>query len=74
MLCHPGYNDADLDRQTTRLRASREVEYATLLEVIPEYSRTPERIELIHYGNLGVPGLQRASGQYARNSGYEKVL
>lgn len=74
MLCHPGYNDADLDRQSTRLRASREVEYATLLEVIPEYSRTPNGLELIHYGSLGVPGLQRASGQYSRNTGYEKVL
>jgi predicted glycoside hydrolase/deacetylase ChbG (UPF0249 family) len=74
MLCHPGYNDADLDRQTTRLRESREIEYATLIEVIPEYSRNPERIELIHYGNLGVPGLQRASGQYVPSTGYEKVL
>ena len=74
MLCHPGYNDADLDRQSTRLRISREVEYATLLEVIPEYSRTAAGLELIHYGNLGVPGLQRASGQYTPNTGYEKVL
>jgi len=74
MLCHPGYNDADLDRQDTKLRASREVEYAALLEVIPEYSRTPDGVELIHYGSLGVPGLQRASGQYSRNTGYEKVL
>ncbi len=74
MLCHPGYNDADLDRQATRLRASREVEYATLLEVIPEYSRTDNGLELIHYGSLGVPGLQRASGQYTPNTGYEKVL
>lgn len=74
MLCHPGHNDADLDRQATRLRASRETEYATLLQVIPEYSRTAERLELIHYGNLGVPGLQRASGQYTPYTGYEKVL
>jgi len=74
MLCHPGYNDADLDRQTTRLRASREVEYAALLHAIPEYSRTEGGLELIHYGSLGVPGLQRASGQYSRNTGYEKVL
>jgi predicted glycoside hydrolase/deacetylase ChbG (UPF0249 family) len=74
MLCHPGYNDADLDHQATRLRASREIEYATLLEVIPEYSRTEGGLELIHYGSLGVPGLQRASGQYTPNSGYEKVL
>lgn len=74
MLCHPGYNDADLDKQHTRLRASREVEYRTLLSVIPEYSRTGGGLELIHYGSLGVPGLQRASGQYSPNTGYEKVL
>jgi len=74
MLCHPGYNDPYLDAQNTKLRTSREVEYATLLEVIPEYSRTPGGLELIHYGSLGVPGLQRASGQFTRNTGYEKVL
>ena len=74
MLCHPGFNDADLDRQQTKLRASREMEYAALLEVLPEYSRTPDGVKLIHYGDLGVPGLQRASGQYTRNTGYEKVL
>jgi predicted glycoside hydrolase/deacetylase ChbG (UPF0249 family) len=74
LLCHPGYNDADLDAQATRLRASRELEYRTLLEVIPEYSRNPAALELIHYGNLGVPGLQRASGQYIRSTGFEKVL
>ena len=74
LLCHPGYNDADLDRQDTRLRASREVEYTALLEVLPEYSRTPHGVDLIHYGSLGVPGLQRASGQYTRSTGYEKVL
>lgn len=74
MLSHPGYNDADLDRQATRLRASRELDYISLLNVIPEYSSTPGGLELIHYGSLGVPGLQRASGQYSRNTGFEKVL
>jgi predicted glycoside hydrolase/deacetylase ChbG (UPF0249 family) len=74
LLCHPGYNDAALDAQTTRLRASRETEYRALLQVIPEYSRTADRLQLIHYGNLGVPGLQRASGQYTRNNGFENVL
>ena len=74
LLCHPGYNDADLDRQATRLRASREVECTALLEVLPEYSRTQHGVDLIHYGSLGVPGLQRASGQYTRSTGYEKVL
>ena len=74
LLCHPGFNDAALDAQQTRLRASREIEYHALLQVVPEYSRTPDRLQLIHYGNLGVPGLQRASGQYAPNNGFEKVL
>jgi predicted glycoside hydrolase/deacetylase ChbG (UPF0249 family) len=73
-LCHPGHQDPALHALTTRLRASREQEYRTLLEVIPEYSRIPQRIELIHYGNLGVPGMQRATGQFVRNTGYEKVL
>jgi predicted glycoside hydrolase/deacetylase ChbG (UPF0249 family) len=74
LLCHPGFQDAALHAEQTRLRASREIEYATLLKVIPEYSRNPERVQLIHYGNLGVPGLQRACGQYARPNGFETVL
>ncbi len=72
--CHPGHVDAALESQNTRLRASREGEYAALLEVMPEILRTEDAPELIHYGNLGVPGLQRASGQFAPYSGYEKVL
>ena len=77
LCCHPGYNDADLDLQNTRLRHSREVEMRALLEVIPEISRdrqNPASPELIHYGNLGVPGLQRASHQFSPFNGYEKVL
>jgi predicted glycoside hydrolase/deacetylase ChbG (UPF0249 family) len=73
LCCHPGYNDEDLDRQRTRLRASREVELRALVDVVPEISRNEEGVELIHYGNLGIPGLQRASGQYIRPTGYEKV-
>jgi len=74
LLCHPGYNDAALNAQETRLRASREIEFRALLEVIPKYSRNSEALQLIHYGNLGVTGLQRASGQYSPNTGFEKVL
>ena len=73
-LCtHPGHQDAALDAQSTRLRASREAEYLALLEVVPEILRTQTSPALIHYGNLGVPGLQRASGQFAPHTGYEKV-
>ena len=74
LCCHPGHQDAALDAMPTRLRGSREQEYHLLLEVVAEYSRTPGAAELIHYGNLGVPGLQRASGQYQPSTGYEKVL
>jgi predicted glycoside hydrolase/deacetylase ChbG (UPF0249 family) len=73
LCCHPGYNDEDLDRQRTRLRASREVEMRALLEVIPELSQIEGGPALIHYGNLGIPGMQRASGHYIRPTGYEKV-
>jgi predicted glycoside hydrolase/deacetylase ChbG (UPF0249 family) len=78
LLCHPGYNDPDLAREPTVLRQSREVEYHALLEVIPPClpgnRSTLPAVELIHYGNLGVPGLQRASGQYVPATGFEKVL
>ena len=74
LCCHPGFHDADLDQQRTRLRNSREVEYKALLAVVPELSRTPGTFELIHYGNLGVPGLQRATCQFTPCTGYEKVL
>jgi predicted glycoside hydrolase/deacetylase ChbG (UPF0249 family) len=74
LCCHPGFNDADLNRLRTRLRQTREIEMNALIEVIPEISQNPEAPELIHYGDLGVPGLQRASGQFTPNSGFEKVL
>ena len=74
-LCtHPGHQDAALDSRQTRLRASREAEYLALLEVVPEILRTHTPPALIHYGNLGVPGLQRASGRFSPHTGYEKVL
>ena len=74
LCCHPGYHDHALVHQQTRLRDSREQERRALLAVVPEISMHPLAPELIHYGNLGVPGLQRASGQFAPHTGYEKVL
>jgi hopanoid biosynthesis associated protein HpnK len=47
LVTHPGYNDADLDKVRTRLRASRETEREAL-QTIKEF---PE-IELITYGQL----------------------
>jgi predicted glycoside hydrolase/deacetylase ChbG (UPF0249 family) len=77
LCCHPGYNDSALDAQRTRLRETRDLEREALRAVIPEIlqqSDGPELIQLVHFGNLGVPGLQRASGQFLPNDGFEKVL
>jgi hopanoid biosynthesis associated protein HpnK len=74
LCCHPGHMDIALGAESNRLRETREAEYRALLAVIPEIREHPNRPELIHYGSLGVPGLQRASGQFTPNTGYEKVL
>jgi chitin disaccharide deacetylase len=51
-VCHPGYNDADLDRVRTRLRQSREQELAILRS--PEARAALQRrgIDLISYHDL----------------------
>jgi hopanoid biosynthesis associated protein HpnK len=50
LVTHPGYNDADLARVRTRLRASREIEREAL-EAIREF---PE-VELISFADLAAP-------------------
>jgi len=52
LVCHPGYNDRDLDRITTRLRTHREVEMQALLSAIPAALAQPNAPALIHYGSL----------------------
>lgn len=47
LVTHPGYNDAALQQQHTRLLASREVERKALLETIPKAN-----IDLIHFGQI----------------------
>lgn len=74
LCCHPAYNDADLARQRTRLRQTREVELQALLAVIPELSENPAAPQLIHYGDLGIPGQQRVSSHFTPYTGFEKVL
>jgi chitin disaccharide deacetylase len=51
-VCHPGYNDRDLDAITTRLRAHREVEMQALRSAIPAIFEQPNAPTLIHYGSL----------------------
>ena len=50
LVTHPGYNDADLDRVRTRLRASREIERGAL-HTIKEF---PE-IDLVSFADLRAP-------------------
>ena len=51
-VCHPGYNDSDLDRITTRLRTHRDIERTALLTEIPLLTTHPNAPQLINYGNL----------------------
>jgi predicted glycoside hydrolase/deacetylase ChbG (UPF0249 family) len=52
LCCHPGYNDGDLDRVTTRLRAHRDIERQALLTEIPKFLAHPDAPTLVHYGSL----------------------
>jgi hypothetical protein len=52
LVCHPGYNDRDLDGITTRLRAHREIEMQALLSAIPKALSQANAPSLIHFGSL----------------------
>ncbi len=55
LVCHPGENDADLDRITTRLRSHRDIERLALFDVLPKLLAQPGAPTLIHYGDLPAP-------------------
>jgi predicted glycoside hydrolase/deacetylase ChbG (UPF0249 family) len=71
LVCHPGFNDADLAAIPTRLRGQREMEREALLSVVPQFVAQPEPLELIHYGNLGAFGLKRELGIHTPDTGYD---
>jgi predicted glycoside hydrolase/deacetylase ChbG (UPF0249 family) len=55
LVCHPGYNDRDLDAITTRLRSTREVERSALLDAFSPTSQQqshPPCPELINYRDV----------------------
>lgn len=52
LVCHPGYNDRDLDRITTRLRQHREVEMEALLTALPPVLAGGSAPSLLHFGDL----------------------
>ena len=51
-VCHPGYNDADLDSIRTRLRDSREKELQVLTSAEAREALERRGIELISYRDL----------------------
>jgi predicted glycoside hydrolase/deacetylase ChbG (UPF0249 family) len=52
LVCHPGYNDRDLDAITTRLRNTREIEREALLAEIPQIFSLQTAPKLIHYRDM----------------------
>jgi chitin disaccharide deacetylase len=58
LVCHPGYNDRDLDAVTTRLRATRDIERAALLVAFFQTSQqqshptNPPLPQLINYRDV----------------------
>jgi predicted glycoside hydrolase/deacetylase ChbG (UPF0249 family) len=52
LICHPGYNDAELEQANTRLLRSRETERCALLDVIPEVLRKESGLTLTDFHQL----------------------
>jgi chitin disaccharide deacetylase len=55
-VCHPGYNDRDLQQGNTRLRESRETELRVLTLPAARDLLAQEGIELISYRELASQG------------------
>lgn len=72
LCCHPGYNDSDLDRVTTRLRDHRNVEREALLAEVPKRLLHPNAPRLIHYGDLA--GTPDAPGAPTADAGCGNVV
>jgi predicted glycoside hydrolase/deacetylase ChbG (UPF0249 family) len=53
LLCHPGYNDAELSKMRTKLRDSRETERVALQSLTREALRADYGVELVGFGELG---------------------
>jgi predicted glycoside hydrolase/deacetylase ChbG (UPF0249 family) len=74
LVCHPGYNDSDLDAITTRLRSTRDIERQALLGAFAVTSPNPQPPQLIHYGELGPFARLRELHQFEPNTGHESFV
>lgn len=73
LCCHPGYNDSDLDRVPTRLRAHRDIERNALLTEVPAIALHPNAPQLINYGDLRTSGAMRGAGPFVPETGKPRV-
>jgi predicted glycoside hydrolase/deacetylase ChbG (UPF0249 family) len=60
LVCHPGYNDQELAKVRTRLRASREVEMHALLELTESELREQYDVELAAFSEKSTPSAETA--------------
>ena len=56
LVCHPGYNDADLQNVRTRLRESREQDLRILTSQSTRDLLAANRVEVISYRDLAASG------------------
>ncbi|MGH9588225.1 MAG: ChbG/HpnK family deacetylase [Acidobacteriaceae bacterium] len=52
LVCHPGHLDSSLNDVHTRLKESRAVEHAALLETVPAFLSSHPEVIPIHFGQL----------------------
>jgi predicted glycoside hydrolase/deacetylase ChbG (UPF0249 family) len=74
LVCHPGYNDSNLDRITTRLRTHRDIERNALLTEIPAIASHPNAPHLINYGDLAASSLPGETTRFIPEMGKERVF
>ena len=68
LVCHPGYNDHELDGVRTRLRASREIERNALLALTREELRDEYGTELVSFEAIA-PQAGAETGTHRRSGG-----
>jgi chitin disaccharide deacetylase len=68
LVCHPGYNDSDLQSANTRLRESREVELRVLTLPIAREILARQDIQLISYRDLAKVNQERPIISSRQNS------
>ena len=72
LVCHPGYNDRELDGVRTRLRASREIEMSALLALTRDELRDEFGAELVSFAALA-PQAGEATGTHGRSAPPQQV-